>query len=143
FATPINSVKEILPELRSRGKVTRAWAGIAIQEMNAALAETLGVKNPGGARRGEARRRDHGVRRPRRRRRARSADLDRAHAARQTGAAQNSARSAGNGRAGDRGRAAPGPAAGEAELLSAIDAIETRGPRRGSLVGICRRARIF
>lgn len=49
FATPINSVKEILPELRSRGKVTRAWAGIAIQEMNAALAETLGVKNPGGA----------------------------------------------------------------------------------------------
>jgi serine protease Do len=49
FATPINSVKEILPQLQTQGKVTRAWAGLAIQEMNAALADTLGVKNPGGA----------------------------------------------------------------------------------------------
>ena len=49
FATPINSVKEILPQLETRGKVTRAWAGLAVQEMNAALAATLGVKNPGGA----------------------------------------------------------------------------------------------
>lgn len=49
FATPINSVKEILPQLQTKGKVTRGWAGLAIQEMNAALADTLGVKNPGGA----------------------------------------------------------------------------------------------
>ena len=49
FATPINSVKEILPQLQTTGKVTRGWAGLAIQEMNSALAETLGIKNPGGA----------------------------------------------------------------------------------------------
>jgi len=49
FATPINSVKEILPQLQTTGKVTRGWAGMAIQEMNSALAETLGIKNPGGA----------------------------------------------------------------------------------------------
>jgi serine protease Do len=49
FATPINSVKEILPQLETKGRVTRSWAGLAIQEMNAALADTLGVKNPGGA----------------------------------------------------------------------------------------------
>jgi len=49
FATPINSVKEILPQLQTTGKVTRGWAGLAIQEMNSALADTLGVKKPGGA----------------------------------------------------------------------------------------------
>jgi len=49
FATPINSVKEILPQLKTTGKVTRGWAGLAIQEMNSALADTLGVKKPGGA----------------------------------------------------------------------------------------------
>jgi len=49
FATPINSIKEILPQLQTTGKVTRGWAGLAIQEMNSALAETLGIKNPGGA----------------------------------------------------------------------------------------------
>lgn len=49
FATPINSVKEILPQLQSKGKVTRGWAGLAIQEMNAALADTLGLDKPSGA----------------------------------------------------------------------------------------------
>ena len=49
FATPINSVKEILPQLQTTGKVTRGWAGLAIQEMNSALADTLGVKKRGGA----------------------------------------------------------------------------------------------
>src|SRR6266576_1042932 len=49
FATPINLVKEILPQLQSKGKVTRGWAGLAIQEMNAALAETLGLEKPNGA----------------------------------------------------------------------------------------------
>jgi serine protease Do len=49
FATPINLVKEILPQLQSKGKVTRGWAGIAIQELNSALAETLGLEKPSGA----------------------------------------------------------------------------------------------
>jgi serine protease Do len=49
FATPINLVKEILPELQSKGKVTRGWAGLAIQELNSALAETLGLEKPNGA----------------------------------------------------------------------------------------------
>ena len=49
FATPINSVKEILPQLQSSGKVIRGWAGLSIQEMNSALADTLGLQKPNGA----------------------------------------------------------------------------------------------
>jgi serine protease Do len=49
FATPINLIKEVLPELQSEGKVTRGWAGIAIQELNSALAESLGLEKPRGA----------------------------------------------------------------------------------------------
>lgn len=49
FATPINLIKEILPQLQSKGKVTRGWAGISIQELNSALAETLGLDKPIGA----------------------------------------------------------------------------------------------
>ena len=49
FATPINLIKEILPQLESHGKVTRGWAGISIQELNSALAETLGLEKPTGA----------------------------------------------------------------------------------------------
>ncbi|HEY7218151.1 MAG TPA: trypsin-like peptidase domain-containing protein [Candidatus Binatia bacterium] len=49
FATPINSVKEILPELQTKGKVTRGWAGLSIQEMTSALADTLGLQKPSGA----------------------------------------------------------------------------------------------
>lgn len=49
FATPINLIKEILPQLQSKGKVTRGWAGISIQELNSALAETLGLEKPTGA----------------------------------------------------------------------------------------------
>ncbi|MGE5219304.1 MAG: S1C family serine protease [Chloroflexota bacterium] len=49
FATPINLVKEILPQLQSSGKVTRGWAGILIQEITPALAETMGLKDTQGA----------------------------------------------------------------------------------------------
>jgi len=49
FATPINSVKEILPQLQTTGKVTRGWAGLSIQEMTSALADTLGLQKPSGA----------------------------------------------------------------------------------------------
>ena len=49
FATPINLVKEILPQLQSSGKVTRGWAGLLIQEITPALAEAMALKNTQGA----------------------------------------------------------------------------------------------
>jgi serine protease Do len=49
FATPINLIKEILPQLETSGKVTRAWAGLAVQEITPTLAETLGLEKPEGA----------------------------------------------------------------------------------------------
>ena len=49
FATPINLIKEILPQLRADGKVTRGWAGLAIQEITPGLADSLGMTKPEGA----------------------------------------------------------------------------------------------
>ncbi len=49
FATPINLIKEILPQLQTSGKVTRGWAGLAIQEITPGLADTLGMDKPNGA----------------------------------------------------------------------------------------------
>jgi serine protease Do len=49
FATPINLIKEILPQLRANGKVTRGWAGLAIQEITPGLADSLGMAKPDGA----------------------------------------------------------------------------------------------
>jgi serine protease Do len=49
FATPINLIKEILPQLTTTGKVTRGWAGLAIQEITPGLADTLGMANASGA----------------------------------------------------------------------------------------------
>jgi serine protease Do len=49
FATPINLVKEILPELENSGKVIRAWAGLGVQEITPALAQALGLEKPHGA----------------------------------------------------------------------------------------------
>jgi serine protease Do len=49
FATPINLVKEILPQLQTNGKVTRGWLGIAVQEITPVLADTLGLGKTTGA----------------------------------------------------------------------------------------------
>jgi serine protease Do len=49
FATPINLIKEILPQLETTGKVRRAWAGMVVQEITPALAETLELDKLGGA----------------------------------------------------------------------------------------------
>jgi serine protease Do len=49
FATPINLVKELLPELEAKGKVTRGWVGLTIQEITPDLAEVLGMEKPRGA----------------------------------------------------------------------------------------------
>jgi len=49
FAIPINLVKDLLPELKSKGKVVRGWLGVTIQKVTPALAESLGLDRPRGA----------------------------------------------------------------------------------------------
>jgi serine protease Do len=49
FATPINLIKEILPQLEAKGKVTRGWVGVAIQEVTPDLANAFGLQKPLGA----------------------------------------------------------------------------------------------
>ncbi|MCY4442580.1 MAG: DegQ family serine endoprotease [Deltaproteobacteria bacterium] len=49
FAIPINLVKELVPQLRNDGRVTRGWLGVAFQKMTPLLAESLGVGEPRGA----------------------------------------------------------------------------------------------
>ena len=49
FAIPISLVKELLPELKSKGKVTRGWLGVSIQQLTADLAASLGMDKPDGA----------------------------------------------------------------------------------------------
>ena len=49
FAIPINLVKELLPQLRNDGQVTRGWLGVAFQKMTPLLAESLKVGEPRGA----------------------------------------------------------------------------------------------
>ncbi|NQV30158.1 MAG: Do family serine endopeptidase [Candidatus Marinimicrobia bacterium] len=49
FAIPINLVNRIVEDLRSNGRVTRAWLGVFIQPVDAGLAKTLGMENAMGA----------------------------------------------------------------------------------------------
>jgi serine protease Do len=49
FAIPINVAKELLPELKSKGKVTRGWLGVTIQRVTPELAESLGMQSARGA----------------------------------------------------------------------------------------------
>lgn len=49
FAIPVNLVKDLLPQLKSTGKVTRGWLGVSIQGVTAELAESLGLEKPKGA----------------------------------------------------------------------------------------------
>ena len=46
---PINVAKEILPQLRDKGKVTRGWMGVTIGAMSEDLAATYGLKEARGA----------------------------------------------------------------------------------------------
>ena len=48
FATPINLAKDILPQLKSKGKVTRGWLGVSIQEVTPDLAASLGLEQHRG-----------------------------------------------------------------------------------------------
>jgi serine protease Do len=49
FAVPINVAKEILPQLRDKGKVVRGWLGVQIQPIDGDLARSLKLKEPKGA----------------------------------------------------------------------------------------------
>jgi serine protease Do len=49
FAIPINMAKDLLPQLRARGAVTRGWLGVQIQRVTPDLAETFGLEDPRGA----------------------------------------------------------------------------------------------
>ena len=49
FAIPINTVRQITTELIERGKVTRGWLGVSIQEVDSDMADKLGLDRPMGA----------------------------------------------------------------------------------------------
>ena len=48
FAIPINLAKEVLPQLRERGKVVRGWLGVTIQRLTPELARSFGLKRDEG-----------------------------------------------------------------------------------------------
>jgi len=49
FAIPMNLARRIIDELRTSGKVVRAWLGVQIQPMTAALAQSFGLDHARGA----------------------------------------------------------------------------------------------
>ncbi len=49
FAIPIDVAIDISNQLKTSGKITRGWLGIAIQELTKELAESFGMKNSNGA----------------------------------------------------------------------------------------------
>jgi serine protease Do len=49
FAIPINLAKEIIPQLKEKGHVTRAWLGVSIQKVSPDLAESFGLRETKGA----------------------------------------------------------------------------------------------
>ncbi len=49
FAIPIEVAMEVVDQLKSQGRVTRAWLGVLIQDVTRELAESFGMKQPEGA----------------------------------------------------------------------------------------------
>ena len=49
FAIPINLVKELLPQLKDKGKITRGYLGVHIQKVTPEIAESLGLTKARGA----------------------------------------------------------------------------------------------
>jgi serine protease Do len=49
FAIPINMAQDVLPQLKSDGKVTRGWLGVQIQPLTEELAKSFGIKESKGA----------------------------------------------------------------------------------------------
>lgn len=50
FAIPINVAKELMPQLRTKGKVTRGWIGVMIQKVTPEVATAMGLADAQGAR---------------------------------------------------------------------------------------------
>jgi serine protease Do len=49
FAIPINVAKEMLSQLKSKGRVARGWLGVAIQKVTPEIAKNFGLKESEGA----------------------------------------------------------------------------------------------
>jgi serine protease Do len=49
FAVPINMALNVMNQLRDKGRVSRGWLGVSIQEINKDIAEKYGLKEPKGA----------------------------------------------------------------------------------------------
>ena len=49
FAIPVNMAKEIVPQLKDKGRVTRGWLGVGIQKITPELSKSFGLKDEKGA----------------------------------------------------------------------------------------------
>ena len=49
FAIPVNMAKNVMEQLRTKGKVTRSQLGVTVQGVTSDLAESLGLKDSSGA----------------------------------------------------------------------------------------------
>jgi serine protease Do len=49
FAIPIDVAMDVVDQLRTKGRVTRGWLGVLIQDITRDLAETFGMPQPSGA----------------------------------------------------------------------------------------------
>ena len=49
FAIPTNSVRDLLPQLRDKGRVVRGYLGTTVQKMTPEIADSLGLKQVEGA----------------------------------------------------------------------------------------------
>jgi len=49
FSIPVNMAKNVMDQLRTHGKVTRAQLGVTVQQVTSDIAQNLGLKHAGGA----------------------------------------------------------------------------------------------
>lgn len=49
FAIPVDVAMDVINQLKDKGKVSRGWLGVLIQDVNRELAESFGMEQPRGA----------------------------------------------------------------------------------------------